>query len=177
MKIIMILILFLTIGCNKNPEVIEQKENIEQKITEKDSNKNLEIYKQIKYTDEEVINKGFYVVTNCCGIYNKEKLKQFLKKEINDITMVYYTEEGDMIIKYIYYVNDHYHVIIDRTRDEFGYKGYYEDEYETLEYDNNIIILKNNVKISGENEKIIYNSIEEHIIRDYEIYEFINKKD
>ena len=112
MKIIMILILFLTIGCNKNPEVIEQKENIEQKITEKDSNKNLEIYKQIKYTDEEVINKGFY-----------------------------------------------------------------EDEYETLEYDNNIIILKNNVKISGENEKIIYNSIEEHIIRDYEIYEFINKKD
>lgn len=34
-----------------------------------------------------------------------------------------------------------------------------------------------NLKISGENEKTIYNSIEEQIIRDYEIYEFINKKD
>lgn len=164
MKIIMILILFLTMGCNKKIEIIEQKENIEQNITKKELEKDLEIYKQIQYNDDKIISKGFYVVTNCCGIYNKEKLKQFLKKEINDITIVEYTEEGDMIIRYIYYINDHYHVITDTTRDKYGYRGYYEDEYETLEYGNNIIILKNNVKISGENEKTIYNSIEEQII-------------
>lgn len=169
-KIISILILCLIVGCNGN--IKEQStENKQNEVFEQ-----LEIYKKINYTEEDVINKNFYVVTNRGIIYNKDTLIKFLNHEITSFTMAYFTDEGDMILNYIYYNGNNYHVIMDTTRDEYGYKGYYENEYTTLEIQNYYIILKDNIKVEGNNEDTIYNSIEMILIPNFDsdLIEIIN---
>lgn len=154
-KIISILILCLIVGCNsKDPfQPIENKPNELEKTQ-------LEIYQKINYTEEEVINKEFYVVSNLAISYNRETLIKFLEHEINSFTMARFTDEGDMILDYIYYNGNNYHVITDTTRDRYGWQGYYENEYQTLEKETYNIFLKDNIIVEGNNENTIYNSIE-----------------
>ena len=158
-KMIIILLIFLTACSNKNIETNKQN-NIEL------NQDKIEIYQKIDYTLDDVIEKGYYVILYN-NIYNSELLDQFISHQINKITIVNYTEEGDMIIDYIEYIDGNYHIIRDTTRDRYGYIGYLESELTEMEITDSRIILKNPIPILGEREDTIYNIIEEtNIIRE-----------
>lgn len=83
-------------------------------------------------SEKQMLQSGFIVINNRKFVGSGEKLwssfcQKVRKKKNAAVILAQYTMEGDVILQYISYVNEHFYLVQDASRDQFG-GGY--DKYD-----------------------------------------------
>ena len=176
LRILIVLIIFALIGCDKKIENEGKGSKIESEgeVSKIECELNVNSFDKIKselllipreYSSDSAVSDGCFVSVHGNMKSSANTIEDFIldssKGKPTTITIFEYTIEGDPIITKTIYDGSKYYGIVDNTRDAFGIKEYHEFEFKyfrEFKYDNS-----KNYYLLNDNE-ITYNEFNKSMI-------------